>query len=161
MAVTNNTWLDVHPGTCYQFALTLKKSSFLFLLKYKAASTSAGMLVRRLGKLRSSLNLVYLHTLSPWRDERVRSHPASLANDAANNTSTTFEKVGFPSPLGVHGGVEPPRQPPPQGRDQDRRLVARIRHGPHMLTAEDIRLVQGACSENRGLSASLFFDFFL
>ena len=47
------------------FPLTLKKISFLFLLRYKAESIFAGMLDKRLGKPWSSLKLVYLHTLSP------------------------------------------------------------------------------------------------
>lgn len=45
-------------------ALTLKKISFLFLLKYKAESILAGILVKRLGKPWSSLNPEYLHNLS-------------------------------------------------------------------------------------------------
>lgn len=59
-------------------ALTLKNSSFLFLLKYKAESIFAGMLVKRLGKPLSSLNPVYLHTLSPVSGHFERKERCTL-----------------------------------------------------------------------------------
>lgn len=60
------------------FALTLKKISFLFLLKYKAESMLAGILVKRLGKPWSSLKPVYLHTLSSVTEHAGREERYSL-----------------------------------------------------------------------------------
>lgn len=94
------------------------------------------------------------------KDKRACSNPATVPTTLWN-TSSTFKKIGLSSPLGVHSGVETPRQLLPERRDQDRRVVAKIRHGPHMLTTENVRLAQGACSdmvkENRELSASFRF----
>lgn len=47
----------------------------------------------------------------------------------------------------MHSGVETPWQLLPESRDQDRRFVAKIRHGPHMLTTENVRPARGACSD--------------
>ena len=60
-------WTNMSKQIWY-LVLTLKKISFLFLLKYKAESMLAGMLFRRLGKPWSSLKLVYLHTLSSVKE---------------------------------------------------------------------------------------------
>lgn len=139
----------------FSSALTLKKRSFLFLLRYKAESIFAGMLVKRFGKPRSSLKSVYLHTLSPlinhvqWKKRgRVRILSALhciLCDLKSKNTIFTFQKIRLSRPLGVHSGTETPRQLLPDCRDQDGGVVARIRHRPHMLTTENIRLVQRAC----------------
>lgn len=53
-------------------ALTLKKISFLLLLKYKAESILAGILAKRLGKPWSSLKPLYLHILSPVKEHAER-----------------------------------------------------------------------------------------
>lgn len=69
----------------------------------------------------------------------------------SKNTISTFQKIGLSSSLGVHSGTETPWQLLPDCRDQDGGVVARIRHRPHMLTTENIRLVQRACRKYIGM----------
>lgn len=87
-----NMCLKINTSKYLYFALTLKKMSFLFLLKYKAESILAGILAKRLGKPWSSLKPVYLHTLSSVK-EQVESEKGIKHCDDGRSFLEHFKNV--------------------------------------------------------------------